>query len=189
MSKRFLSGGSLTGSFGPIIGLSGDIALMPLIRVGVYVDEELAIDGEPKSPFITSFGGRVKFLPPVGSDNWRMWLFVGVGYAVVTAPGYHQTVPATIDEITQTNQDATATPSSGSFMEIPFGVGASYKLRAPWVILGELSGRAGLNSGGSYFDPTGRNAYITSTPTDTLGFVTGTESFALILTVGIGLDR
>ncbi len=187
LSKRFLSGG-LKGSVGPIIGLSGDLALMPLIRVGAYFDEELAADGEAKAPFITSFGGRVKFLPPLGSEKLRAWLFVGIGYAIVSAPGYHTSEPVpNFNTGGQSNVDATVASTGGSFVEIPFGIGGSYQLRAPWVVLAELSGRASLGSGGNYFDPTGRPATITSTG-DSIGIITGSESFAVILTVGIGLD-
>src|SRR5580704_13345755 len=92
-SRRFLSGGSLSGSTGlPLVGLSGDIALAPLFRIGAYFDEERASDGEPKSPLITSFGARIKFLPPLGSSKLKAWLFVGFGYAAVLAPSYTQNV-------------------------------------------------------------------------------------------------
>jgi hypothetical protein len=188
VSKRILSGGSLSGSTGPIVGLAGDVALMPLIRVGAYVDEEMAFDGEPKAPFITSFGARVKFLPPLGNEKLRAWIFVGFGYAFLSAPGYHESLPLPSGSGTQVSQDATTPASGGTFIEIPFGVGGSYQLRAPWVLLAELSGRAGLNSSGNYFDPTGRNAFQTSAPTNNIGLITGNESFAIILTVGIGLD-
>jgi hypothetical protein len=185
-SRRFLSGGTLTGSNGfPLIGVTAAIALAPLFRLGVYFDEELANDGEPKSPFITTLGARIKFLPPLGSKKWKMWLFLGFGYGAVVAPSYTQVVGATADN-PNPNQTGTALKDGGSFLEVPFGIGASYKLRAPWVVLGELSGRAGLNSQGSYFDPTGRPTVTAQG--DSLGLITGSESFAILATLGIGID-
>lgn len=185
VSKRFMSGGSLEGSTGPIIGLAGDIALAPLFRFGVYLDEELAYDGEPKSPYITTVGGRIKFLPPLGSDKVKAWIFVGFGYGALIAPSYTQTIGPTADN-QSANQQGTALKDGGSFLEIPFGLGASYKLREPWVVLAELCGRAAVSSSGSYFDPTGRPAVTASG--ESTGLVTGEESFAIIFTVGIGID-
>ncbi len=188
VAKRFLTGGSLNGSFGPVIGLEGDVAVVPLVRIGVYVDEEMAADGEPKAPFITSFGGRIKLLPPIGNENYRLWLFAGFGYAALSAPSYHQSVPLPNPASSSlTNADVTTPSAGGSFLELPFGIGGSYRLRAPWVVQAELSGRVAMGSNGSYFDPTGRNAYQTSNG-DFLGLVIGKESVAMFFTVGIGLD-
>jgi hypothetical protein len=197
-SHRFHScpeGGCLTGSNGPVLLLQGDIALAPLARVGIYVDEELGVDGEPRPPFITSFGGRFSLTPPLPSDRMRFWVFVGVGFAAVYAPGYHQSLPFqdTSSPTAQQNggtinEDATIPAATGSFIELPFGVGGSYRLRRPWVLLAELSGRPAFNCNGAFFDPTARAGFETAPPNTPTGVPVGSESFALFFTAGVGLD-
>ena len=49
----------LPGSFGPVVGLEADVALVPLLRLGLYGDYEYADTTEPASSSVVSFGGRV----------------------------------------------------------------------------------------------------------------------------------
>jgi hypothetical protein len=195
VAKRFFSNpdgaAGLSGSVGPVLMVQADVALVPLVRVGAYVSQEMQFDGEPSAPFITSAGARVKLTPPLAMDKLRFWVFAGFGFAGLAAPSYHQQLPYP-GQGPQTGQavlaDSTIPAQTGSFFEVPFGLGLSYKLRAPWTLLGELSGHAAFDSGGPYFDPTGRAAYETGGNHTPAGITIGSESFALFVTAGVGLD-
>jgi hypothetical protein len=194
VGRRFLAspsgGGGLAGSWDPILLVEADVALVPLLRLGVYLDEEIAIDGEPKAPFMTGFGGRFKFTPAgLNNEKFRFWVFVGLGFTGVVAPGYTQSLPYQ----TPNGENGTTTliasnvqAVNGYFVEIPFGLGGSYKLRGNWSFVSELSGRATVDSGGEYFDPSGRPA--TAPNQVAAGNVIGSESVAIFLTAGVGLD-
>lgn len=187
VAKRFLRGGSLSGGFGPLVGLDAHVALMPLLRVGAYVDEEVAPTGEPSSRHVTSFGLRLKAVPPWPRADLRVWAFAGFGYAAVSAPGYHQALMAP-DGVNVVNADATAFDAHGHFFEVPVGVGAAWRFRRPWELTTELSGRIGLGASGNYYDPVGRPGVVTSSGLPIgLGPI-GQDALALILTVGIGFD-
>lgn len=198
---RFFSGSSqvsgLSGSVGPLVGLEGDIALLPLLRVGAYVDYEYADTGEPTPPSAVSFGARAKVMIPGYRSNVHWWLFTGFGGVVLDAPGYTQPVVAP-------NADtAVVAPAMGYFMEIPVGLGMGWRVRKPWEVVAELQGRFGFDMSGSYFtdDGSGAGRYrpatgsstnaqgVTTTSSLPIPLPTGTDVFAVLLTVGIGLDE
>jgi hypothetical protein len=184
---RFRANG-LPGSWDPMLIVQADVALVPMLRLGLYLDEEIAIDGEPSAPFMTGFGGRFKFTPAgLNNENFRFWVFAGFGFTGVVAPGYSQSLPYSNPNGTgETQVTANVQPVNGYFLEFPFGFGASYKLRGNWSFVSELSGRADLDSSGEYFDPTGRPA---SAPNQVAaGGIMGTQSVAIFLTAGVGLD-
>jgi hypothetical protein len=184
---RVLANG-LPGSWDPMLLVEADVALVPMLRLGLYLDEEIAIDGEPRAPFMTGFGGRFKFIPAgLNTDKFRFWVFAGFGVTGVVAPAYSQTQYFSNPNGSGSTPVATTDQAvNGYFLEFPFGFGASYKLRGNWSVLGELSGRAALDSSGEYFDPTGRPA--TSSSPLAAGDIIGTESIGVFLTAGVGLD-
>ncbi len=193
-ATRFRKGGDDTQGYGGLVGLKAHVALMPLLRVGAYVDHELSSTDEPTMRQYTSVGLRLKFTPPVGSEELRAWIFAGFGYAGVYSKGYTQTVVAT-DPVTgvQTSATGTAFGAGGGFAEIPVGVGGAWRFRRPWVLNAELAARLGFSFVGSLYSGDGRPGLgpdATGTGLGPAGFgPVGNDTFALILTVGIGFDQ
>jgi hypothetical protein len=77
--------------------------------------------------------------------------------------------------------------AGGSFFEVPFGIGASYKLRKPWELCAELGGRAGFGHRGSLYTEPGPQV---SSPgrADSNALPAGEDRFAVGLTVGVLVD-
>jgi hypothetical protein len=192
-SGRIFSNGGLPGSIGPVVGVEGDVALIPLLRLGIYGDYEYADTTEPKFSSVVSFGGRLKLMLPGNRNNVHWWLFTGIGAVVWEAPAY------TTPDPTSSTGFTTATATNGYFAEIPLGIGMGWRVRRPWEVVAELQGRFGFDMNGNYFgqDPSYTDADGTSPgpcrPTATAGgapcIATGTDVFAVMLTVGIGLDQ
>jgi hypothetical protein len=202
---RFFSGGSqgtsLAGSVGPLVAVEGDVALLPLLRAGLYVDYEYADTSEPAPPSIVSFGARAKLMIPGYRSNVHWWLFTGFGGVVLEAPGY--TKYGIVGPLvgSQAADTAVAPAATGYFMEVPLGIGMGWRVRKPWEVVAELQGRFGFAKGGSYFMDDGDGAYrpatgattnpagVTTTSSVAAPLPTGTDVFAILLTVGIGLDE
>ena len=198
---RIFSGSSKTagvkGSIGPLVGLEGDVALVPLLRLGAYVDYEYADTGEPTPPTALSFGGRLKVMLPGYRHNVHWWLFAGFGGVVLEAPGYTQSGFGAPDANT-----AVAHPATGYFLEVPLGVGMGWRVRKPWEVVVQLQGRLGFDMMGSYFTDDGSGNGLSrpatgvrvnangTTTTSPLAYSlpTGTDVLAVLLTVGIGFD-
>ena len=185
--KRFL-GGRLSGNpdagFGPVAEIHAHVALLPMLRVGAYVEHDISpISGVSKRQ-ITSGGLRAKWLPPfVRTDKYYTWAFVGVGYAGVYMPSFHTQVPSSSDPTRVV--DGSIGGSTGSFIEMPLGVGFAYKLRKPWELTVELGSRIGFFHGGAAYDgPTGSAPGYPVLTADG----PGKDVFALSLSVGINLD-
>jgi hypothetical protein len=192
--------GGVPGSVGPVVAVAGDIAIVPLLRLGAYLGYEYADTGEQSSPSIVSFGTRVKLMIPGYRRNIHWWLFTGFGAAVLEAPGY--TEPFTLPGTSANTLDVPT--ASGYFFEIPVGIGMGWRVRKPWEIVAELQGRVGFGQGGSYFTDNGTGQGLSrpataehvfpdgtvvpaSLPPQVQG--TGADVFALMLTIGIGLDE
>jgi hypothetical protein len=133
--------------------------------------------------------------PPVllgPNDALRVWVFAGFGYAGVYAPAYHAELQIRDANGTVIKQGIDAAGAGGHFFEIPIGVGMGWRFRKPWELTVELSGRAGILNGGTLYSGDGRPASATggSTPSaiDTRAVTPGQDSWAVGLTVGIGLD-
>jgi hypothetical protein len=190
--------GGLPGSVGPTVGVEGDVALLPLLRLGAYADYEYAYTSEVASPSIVSFGARLKVMVPGYRRNVHWWLFTGFGAAVLEAPGYSEAF-AGADANT-----LVVPPASGYFFEVPLGVGMGWRVRKPWEVVAELQGRFGFGQGGSYFtsDSSGNGLTRpataenvlpngTSIPSSLASPVqgTGADVFAVLLTIGIAVDE
>ena len=126
--QRVASDGKLAE--GGALTLDGHVAVFPLLRIGAWATAEAS---EPTSggDLRGIFGGglRVKIVPPWPRGLWRMWIATGFGY------------------------DGLASDvGGGGFFEIPAILGASYRLRKPWVFLMELGARAAFGFWGSYYD-------------------------------------
>lgn len=116
--KRFTSG-PVSTSVSPAAGASVHLAVLPLVRGGLY--------GSLDSTFLAG-GLRAKVLaPPLGpfqTTGVRPFFAAGVGYA---AP--------------YTGPQAPAGP--GGMVEVPLTLGATWPVRKPWGLTLELTGRLG----------------------------------------------
>ena len=93
-------------------------------------------------------------MSPWPRGDARAWLFFGFGYAGV----YQRSTSrrgASRAARTFAVADAVVHGAGGGFFEVPFGLGASYKLRKPWELCAELGGRAGFGHTGSVYEAPG----------------------------------
>ncbi len=202
-SMRAFSGSAnvsgLTGNLGsgfmlsPMVGLQADVAVVPLLRVGLYADYEYAETGEPKPPSLVSFGARAKVMIPGYRSNVHWWLFTGFGGAVLDAPGYTQQVqnPTALQGQQLTTENVQST--TGFFAEVPLGLGLGWRVAKPWELVAELQGRFGFAMNGSYFSNDNSGNGLTRPATTTNGTAqygqpTGTDVIAIQLTVGVAFE-
>jgi len=157
---------------GPTGEVHAHVALVPMVRVGAYVAEDISpLPGLPARE-ITEAGLRAKVSPPLLSGPWRGWIFLGLGYAYAYAPGHEAVVRGSVPP--------TETPvrgASGGILDVPVGVGIGYKLRRPWQIFAELEGRVGLAFSGALYGRVEGEPYG------------GQDSFAVSLSVGVSWDE
>ncbi len=187
VAKRFLTNrpsGSSDAGFGPVGEIHGHVAIFPLVRVGPYLSHDISpLPGDAAALQITSAGARIKVTSPFPLDPWRVWGFLGFGYAGVYGPSF----PTNVD-IGGTRQNALVSGAGGGFFEVPFGIGASYKLRKPWHLTAELSGRVGFGFSGSVYDlETGRSGVAPGQP-PLLFTNAGTDTLGVGLAIGVMLD-
>jgi hypothetical protein len=170
---------------GPAFGVQGHIALIPFVRVGLYGSFEMSsIDGvhAPARNFY-AVGGEGKILSPWPRGNLRIFATLGFGYVGVYAPSY-----STMFKIAGSPVAIAVDGSGGGFAEIPFGIGASYKLRGPLTVHAELLTRFGMGFWGTlYGENGGRNARDPSgSPLSLAPY--GYDFLSVGLVVGVGLD-
>ncbi len=188
--KRFVSGaGARDAGVGPTLGLNGHVALFPMVRVGAYASAEISpgeLPVQASARRIYAAGLRVKLSPPWPREDVRAWLFTGLGFAGVYAPSYRGAV--TSSDGAPIAADALVAGAGGHFFEVPIGVGASYRLRKPWVLTAELAARVGFAFSGAIYTG-GRGAIDASSSLPVVLGAPGHDAFALGLTLGIGFDR
>ncbi len=188
--KRFLANKPPQGadaSFGPTGQITAHLALLPLIHAGAYLGHDISPAPSDTARNITFTGLRAKANLPIGASKFRGWAFLGFGIAFVYQQSVERTLFVPVPGTGNTERrDVTLTGGGGRFFEIPFGVGASYKLRKPWELCAELGARVGLGHSGSVYD---QGVQITAP-----GIINqnaepfGVDRFALGLTVGVMLD-
>jgi hypothetical protein len=168
------SGGEDAG-FGPMGQLTGHVALLPLVRLGGYFGHDISPVIGPVSARDLTWGGlRAKIMSPWPRGSLRAWLFVGFGYTRVYARS-------------TAREGALIHGAGGGFFELPFGIGASYKLRKPWELCAELGMRVGLGHRGSAYEDPGPRFTSPGVP-DANVSPAGTDRFGIGLTVGVLLD-
>ncbi len=191
--------GGVPGSIGPIVGVEGDVAIVLLLRLGVYGDYEYADTTEPSFSSVVSFGGRVKLMIPGYRRGVHWWLFSGFGAVLWNAPSYLIANQTTQNPDGSSSGITTVPAANGYFFEIPVGVGMGVRLRHPWELVVELQGRFEPDMNGSYFtqnggftDPDNSGGIGTTRPTSGVAGApsvpTGNDVAAFLLTVGIGFD-
>jgi hypothetical protein len=125
VTKRFTTGaapGAPSPGLGPSFGLQGHVALVPMVRIGVYLEQDIS----PMSPLgprtFWAAGLHLRVMPPLLGGGWRTWLFAGFGYAYT---------------------DWSSEAVSGGIFDAPVGVGLGRKIGS-WLIFGELGTRFGF---------------------------------------------
>ena len=186
---RFMTdrAGGADAGFGPVGQLTGHVALLPLVHIGAYFGHDLSPipdvgDGGVRD--ITFGGLRAKVLFPWIRGRAHAWAFVGVGYAGVYARSYHVTVNVPDDLGGATRSASRVEGAGGSFIDLPLGVGASYKLYGAWELTGELAGRFGFAHSGSVYEAPGPQLTLADKTSQNVT-PAGLDRFALGLTAGI----
>jgi hypothetical protein len=196
--KRFTTGadyGVSDPGFGPTAEAQVHLAVIPMLRVGMYVHWDLSpMSGAGTRNFALA-GFHAKFTPPLLPTPWKLYLFAGFGGGYTHADGYTTTLGTTPG--VQTNQSTVQASSlTGGLLEIPVGVGLSHKLSGPFDVFAELGCRFGVAFFGQMYDsdntatlsvPPGLPAG-SSQDSSNANF-TGIDSFALSLSVGVSLDE
>jgi hypothetical protein len=174
-------------SFGPMFELHGHVAILPLLRAGLYVSHD--VSSELSARQLTSFGVRAKITPPLLCGPWRTWAFLGLGYTLAYAPSYQHDYIVAGPQPTTVNVDGT----SGAFFEVPVGIGLGYKLSKAWELTAELGAKIGFDSTGDLYcgsaDPNCTGATGTAPNSPGLTFsAPGQDRLAVYLAVGVSLD-
>jgi hypothetical protein len=189
--KRFASDRVVQNDvgFGPTAQLTAHLALIPLVYVGGYAGADTNVTGTDSFPQRNIFwgGARAKGMIPFVRGAARLWLFAGFGYAGVyqyarlpRLGGAFTDDPATLPRVQGAN---------GGFFEVPFGVGASYKLRKPWHLTAELGARAVFGHSGAAYDGAPIVYQRSPSPQAPQRFpAPGIDRFALGLSVGVLID-
>lgn len=188
--KRFFAS-TPPGGESPGIGVAGQltahVALLPLVHVGGYLGHDISpLAGRAAARDITFGGLRAKGVLPLGGAV-RTWVFAGFGYSGVYARSYGTSI-AYVTPDGPVQREARVEGSGGGFFEVPFGIGASYKLRKPWELCAELGARAGFGHSGSTYEDPGPQLTVPGEPGQN-ATPAGLDRFAIGLTVGIMLDR
>jgi hypothetical protein len=189
--KRFLAdrpAGTDDVGFGPAGQLTGHLALLPLVHLGGYFGHDISpLPGDGSSRHITFGGARVKGMLPWVRGSARAWIFAGFGYAGVYSPSYDTVFSFADGEGNVTRRPVRVQGAGGGFFEVPFGIGASYKLRKPWELCAELGARMGFGHGGSVYDLPGPRVRADGFPGQN-ALPAGLDRFALGLTLGVMID-
>lgn len=191
VAKRFMTSrpaGSGDAGVGPTGQLTGHVALLPLVRVGAYISHDIApMPGDMAARQLTSAGGRVKGMLPWVRGALRSWVFAGFGYARTYAPSYATSFALTDGAGSSARHHATVQGAGGGFFDVPFGIGASYKVFEPWTLCAELGARAGFGHTGSLYEAPGPAARVEGAATQRVA-PAGLDRFAVGLTLGVMLD-
>jgi hypothetical protein len=192
LMKRFLAarptGSHDDATLGPIGQIEAHVALLPLIHVGGYFGHDISpLSGDAAARDITFGGLRVKGVIPWLRGSVRTWVFAGFGYAGVYARSFHTTF-AIPDGLGGTApRDVRVEGAGGSFFEVPFGVGGSYKLYRPWELCAELGLRTGFGHMGSVYGENGPQVTVPGGPGQNAA-PAGLDRFGLGLTIGVLVD-
>jgi hypothetical protein len=191
-SKRFLAKrpqGADDAGFGPAVQLAGHVAIIPLVRAGLYAGYEISpLPGDAAARDMIPFGARAKLMSPFPRGDARAWVFAGFGYTLVGARGYDTKLafPTGVGGST-TTQKVSVQDAGGGFFDVPFGIGASYKLFESWHLVGELGMHVGFGHSGSVYEPPGPQVKVEGAPDNNV-VPSGVDRFGIGLLVGVMLD-
>jgi hypothetical protein len=189
MMKRVLTNrppGAEDAGVGPYAEIHGHVALVPLVRVGVYGSFDRSPQGATPARLVFSGGLRAKVTPPWPRDPWRAWLFAGIGVAFASSGSYATSASIAPPGGSPSTYPVAADSASGRFLEIPVGLGASYTLSRPLAITLEIGNRFGLAHGG--------DLYADGRSVNAAGFgpirlePAGTDFYAISASLGLMLE-
>jgi hypothetical protein len=167
---------------GPTLVLSGHLAVLPLLRGGVYVSHDFSPISGADLREITAFGLSFRVFSPWPRNALRPWLGVGLGYAVAYAPGYSVTAmgagPSPVTEL--------VSGTAGGFFEAPLGLGGSVRLSPRFELIGDVGVRIGFGFGGSMYNR-GPNVSTSGVPTRGLP-AAGDDLAAAFLCIGAAFE-
>lgn len=183
-----------TPAFGPVVQLQAHLAVLPMLRVGLYASWDYAAMPSYGSRNVYEGGIHAKLTPPLLSAPWKTYLYAGLGGGYVRQEGFQGLGGVEADM--RTIPVVTYSANDGAIMEIPVGLGLAYQLgSAPggrgrhWDLFFELGGRFGIAFFGSIYDPNGTatatEANLPNGQTVIHGPFLGQDSFALTLSVGV----
>jgi hypothetical protein len=183
--KRFTTGGSANAAspgVGPGFEVQGHVAVVPMVRVGLYGAMDLAPSagtGEAAIGTRTYWEGglQVRLTPPLLPAPWRTWAFAGVGFAYTYAASY---------TINAGSGSGLVEGVSGSLLDVPLGLGLGYRLQAPWSVFVEEAARLGAGFYGAMYD--GAPGVSGANSAGISPAFAGHDSFALSLSVGVSFD-
>lgn len=171
VSKRFTTGGAAgapSPDFGPAVDVKAHVALLPMVRVGVYLSEDLS----PLPDRLRSFsagGVEARVSPPLLAAPWRTWLFAGFGFAYAYDPGEH---------------------APGQLFEVPVGLGLGAHVSRHALLFAELGGRFGFGFYGPMYEAAPAGTATSSGNAGAAGVpYVGHDAVALALTVGLSLEE
>ncbi|HEX3772487.1 MAG TPA: hypothetical protein VHV30_16530 [Polyangiaceae bacterium] len=183
--KRFGNGevvGAPSRDPGPVFELDVHLALLPMLRAGVYVAHDIEPLSYGPAREFTEAGLRAKLTPPLIGGPWQTWVFAGAGYARVYEPS-HALYPS---EFAGASGPVLVDGEGGGLLELRLGLGIGVRLGRGWEPFVELGGRGAL-AAGSLYD----REFCTSSGTGICGGepYAGKDSFALSLSVGLSLNQ
>jgi hypothetical protein len=185
-AKRFTTGaaaGAPDPGVGPVFGVEGHVALVPMLRIGAYATQDTSPAPGIGPRFFWEGGLHLKATPPLLAPPWRAWAFAGVGYAYAVATSYHGPPSGAAASAPVAFQGVT-----GGLLDIPLGIALGYRLQphGAWLAFAQLGARIGAAFFGRMYEQGAPTAQL-GTPL-TAPFV-GKDSFALTLCVGLSLEQ
>ncbi len=186
VAKRFTTRGASDAPHpdaGVAFELQGHVALLPMLRVGVYAVHDISPASGIAARQFWAGGLHFKATPPLMVAPWRVWVFAGFGYGSSYAPSYSARVGPVPGEAAP---EVRVQGVSGSLLEAPFGVGLGYRVRRPWELFAELGGRFGIEFWGAMYND---GATRSTTPAAMAQPFAGNDSFALSFSLGVSLSE
>jgi hypothetical protein len=164
-TRRFASHGDTAApspGFGPSFGLQGHVALLPMVRVGIYLTGDVS-PASPQSPRTFWGGGlHARVSPPLLPGPWRTFLGAGFGYDA----GY-----------------SAARHVSGGLFEVPIGVGLGRRVADTWLVFVEASAHFGFAFTGDLY------SHSVAGGSSAASAYVGQDWFALALSLGLSFER
>jgi hypothetical protein len=170
VTKRFAAGGDAgapSPGFGPSLELQGHVALLPMVRLGVYLGTDLSPAAPDGLRTFWDGGLHLRLTPPLAPWPWRTWLFTGFGYAFA---------------------DDLGPGLPGGMLEVPVGLGLGRKVGSHALFFVELGARIGFGFYGRMYDRSAVETSGESGQSPGSAYV-GQDTFALSLSVGLSLEE
>ncbi len=197
LMKRFTTGsspGASSPSPGPMFELRGHVAVVPMVRVGLYAAMSLSpragAEGSEIGERTYWEGGlEVRVIPPLLPAPWRTWAFAGAGWARTYAASFRYS-----DGTSSVPDNTLAQGAYGGLIEVPLGIGLGSRVTGapgPWGLFVEAGGRGGAGFYGPVYAGPPRVSSV-SHDNNIVGLppaFDGNDSFALTVSLGLSFDR